>query len=205
MCNALICSLEQVDQWSSVFHVWCHMVYVSHDKTLRNQGSWSLAGIWNHSWSATACDMRDRSNVFACLQDLFLTGAADELLTAFLASMRPALCQSRVPDDTGGWLCLYSQDSWHSCEWAAGTSSPAEGMAERSDLLSPWDQVHEKHGLPSLPLSSHMNSTVSSGLRTNLNCQVKCYSWAGNMLHHWSCICAPNSAVTWLIQIARDE
>lgn len=109
MCNALICSLEQVDQWSPVFHVWCHMVYVSHDKTLRNQGSWSLAGIWNHSWSATACDMRDRSNVFACLQDLFLTGAADELLLQPSLRAWDQLCASPGCQMTqeGGFACTH--------------------------------------------------------------------------------------------------
>lgn len=81
-------------------------------------------------------------------------------LTAFPTSMRPTLCQSRLPDDRGRRLCSYSQDSRHSCEWAAGISSPAEETAECSDLLLPWNQKNEKRELPSLPLSWHMSSSV---------------------------------------------
>lgn len=81
------------------------MAYASHDKTLRNQGSWSLAGIWNHSWSATVCDMRDRSNIFACLQDFFLTGAADELLLqpSFRGRDQPAASPGCQMAEEGGF------------------------------------------------------------------------------------------------------
>lgn len=188
MCNGL--NLLSWGGWSVISSFSC---LVPHGvckpwQDSEESGKLESAGIWNHSWSATVCDMRDYSNVFACLQDLFLTGAADELLLqpSLWAWDQPSASPGCQMTEEGGFAHTH-KDSWYSCEWAAGTSSSAEGMAECSHFLSPWDQEHEKQKLPSLPLSWHINSTASSGLRTTLNCQEKCYSW------DWKCIASLES------------
>lgn len=158
------------------------MAYVSHDKTLRNQGSWSLAGIWNHSWSATACDTRDRSNIFACLQDFFLTGATDELLLQPSLWVTSASLGCQMTEEGG-----FAHASRTHSIFVNEQQEPALLRKEILNALiySCHETVSMKGwGFPAA-LSWHMSSTAFSRLRTSLNCKGKCYSWG------WKSAAAP--------------
>lgn len=143
MCNAL--NLLSWAGWSVISSFSCLVPHGVCKPWKDCQESGKLESSW-HMKSFLKCHCMWHEGWFQCL--CLPSGPFSDRcsrwtsLTAFPVSMRPTLCQSRMPDDRGKWLCLYSQDSWHSCEWAAGTSSSAEGTAECSDLLQPWDQEH---------------------------------------------------------------
>lgn len=151
------------------------MAYVSHDKTLRNQGSWSLSGIWSHSWSATVCDMRDGSNIFACLWDFFVTGAGDELLLqpSWWVWDQTATSSGCQITDEGG----FSHTSRTHGILVNEQQGPAFLQKEMLNAVI-YQGTGNIEGLAfPVALSWHMNSTAPSTLRTTPNCKAKCYTW----------------------------
>lgn len=170
------------------------MVYVSHDKTLRNQGSWSLAGIWNHSWSATACDMRDCSNIFACLQDLFLTGAADELLLqpSLRAWDQPATSPECQMMEEGGFAHTH-----RTCDILVNEQQGPP--LQQRELLSAVIYWH--HGtrnrksvrFPVFLCSDTWTAHCPLGWEPPWIARQNATAGTGNLLHLWSCLCAPKS------------
>lgn len=168
-------------------------MYASHDKTLRNQGSWSLAGIWSHSWSATACDMRDRSNIFACLQDFFLTGAADKLL------IQPSL---RVWDQTTtGLECQMTEEGGfaHTARTRSILVNEWPGPALlQNKIMNIWFTVTVGLGGQKAWASQQVcpgtSSTSSPGTSTILNHNAKCCSWDWKFAVALDCFMCPKCA-----------
>lgn len=170
------------------------MVYVSHDKTLRNQGSWSLAGIWNHSWSATACDMRDCSNVFACLQDLFLTGAADELLLqpSLRAWDQPATSPECQMMEEGGFAHTH-----RTCDILVNEQQgPPLQQRELLSAVIYWHHGTRNRKSVSFPVffcSDTWTAHCPLGWEPPWIARQNATAGTGNLLHLWSRLCAPKS------------